>query len=77
MGVVDDIHRDLERGLGVVAGAGGVAAQRKHRADLDGLVLRASLACKGERDRGGTQESDDMIEFHLSLRNDPPDCEAF
>ena len=40
MGVVDDIHRDFDRGLGMDAGAGGIAAQRKHRADLDGLVLR-------------------------------------
>ena len=39
MGVVDDVHRDFDRGLGVNAGAGGVAAQREDRADLDGLVL--------------------------------------
>ena len=31
MRVVDDVHRDFDRGLGVDAGAGGVAAQRKDR----------------------------------------------
>ena len=38
MVVVDDVDGDLDRGLGVHAGARRVAAQGKDRADLDGLL---------------------------------------
>ena len=56
MGVVDDVDRGFDRGLGVDAGAGGVAAQRKDRADLDGLVLRRRAARQRNRNRGGTKQ---------------------
>lgn len=49
MGVVDDVHRGLDRELRANAGAGGAAAQQKYRADLDGFVLRKGRT--GQRNR--------------------------
>ena len=73
MGVVDDIHRGLDRGLGMDAGAGGVAAQREYCADLDGLVLRRSMARQDNGNRGGTKQPEDMLESHVEVseRCDP------
>src|ERR1700679_2720850 len=75
MGIIDDIHRDFDRRLGVNTGAGGVAAQRKHRADLDGLFLRESATRRQNGNRGGAKQPDDMPEFHADrLREVPPDA---
>ena len=65
MRVVDDVHRDFDRRLGMNAGAGGVAAQRENRADLDGLVLRRRVARQSNRNRGGAQQPEDMLESHV------------
>src|SRR5258708_31775152 len=70
MRVVDDIDSDFDCGLGMDADAGGIAAHRVQRADLDGLVLRQSMACQDNRNRGSTKQPDDMLESHVKgLRN--------
>jgi hypothetical protein len=66
MRVVDDIHRDFERGLGMDAGACGIAAQRKYPTDLDGFFLRESVARQHQRNRsngnrGGTQQPENTL----------------
>src|SRR5258708_32584499 len=70
MRVVDDIDSGFDRGLGMDADAGGIAAHRVQRADLDDLVLRQSMACQDNRNRGSTKRPEDMLESHVKgLRN--------
>ena len=77
MGVVDDVDRDFDRGLGMDAGAGGVAAQRKDRADLDGLVLRRGMARQRNGNRGGAKQPEDMLKSHVDgLRKVATRCQA-
>src|SRR6266567_2827231 len=72
VGVVDDVDRSLDRRLGVHAGAGGVAAQGKDRADLDGLVLGRCRTRQRNRNRGSAEQPEDMLKFHGDgLRNVP------
>ena len=54
--IVDDVHRHFDGGLGVDAGAGGIAGQGKDGADLDDLVLGGRVARERERDRGGARQ---------------------
>src|SRR6266478_5305356 len=64
MPVVDDVDRGLDRRLAVDAGAGGVAAQRIDRADLDGFVLGQCYTRQRNRNRGGAKQPEDMPKFH-------------
>src|SRR5262249_26353083 len=64
MRVVDDVERDFEPGLGMKAGAGGVARQRKNAADLDDLVCGGRVACDRERERGGARQRKHSPELH-------------
>ena len=78
MAVVDDLDRGFDRGLGVHAGAGGVAAQRKDRADLDGLSWAAGRTRQRHRHRGGRKQPDDILQFHCDiLRKFPPSAGLF
>ncbi len=74
--VVDDVDRSLDRRLGVHAGTGGVAAQGKDRADLDGLVLGRSRSRQRNRKRGGAKQPEEMLEFHVKAPNVATQCQA-
>ena len=64
MVVIDDIDSDFDRRLGVIAGAGGIAAKGKDRADLDGL-LREGPAGQRHRHDGSREQPEHMPEFHV------------
>ncbi|MFO1108980.1 MAG: hypothetical protein U1E61_07350 [Bradyrhizobium sp.] len=64
--VVDDVHRHFDGGLGVDAGAGGVAAQGENSADLDGL-LRDRSAGQRKRHGGGRNQPEHMPEIHVMV----------
>ena len=65
MGVVDDVDRDFDRGLGMNAGAGGVAASAGKIAPiLTTLSSADALARERERDRGGARQPEQCPEIH-------------
>ena len=76
MGVVDDIQRGFDRGLGVDAGARGVAAQRKDSADLDRLVLGRSIARQDNGKRGGAKQPEDVSKLHIDVSESTTRCQA-
>jgi hypothetical protein len=63
------------------AGAGGIAAHRKYRADLDGFVLRQSIARehRGNRDNGnrnGTKQPEGELKSHMIVSPKRFPCSA-
>src|SRR5256714_4327234 len=76
MGVVDDIQRGFDRGLGVDAGARGVAAQWKDSADLDRLVLGRSIARQDNGKRGGAKQPEDVSKLHIDVSESTTRCQA-
>ena len=63
--VVDEVDRELDGGLGEIAGAGGVAAERIDGPDLD-CLLRAGAARKAHYDkRCGERAEPARSTYHL------------
>src|SRR6516162_11464797 len=62
--VVDDVDSHFNCGLGMDAGAGGIAAQGKDRTDLDGLLCDRH-ARQRKRHRGSREQPEHMLEFHV------------